>query len=83
VYQSPASVTGKFDDRFVGAVPRAAPALAAAASSSSEDPNCAFTHGYIGVGHAFAGVRLNRPFARAGDRERFLTGPRKAGLSEE
>jgi hypothetical protein len=46
-------------------------------------PNCAFTHGYIGVGHAFAGVRLNRPFARARDRERFLTGLRKAGLPEQ
>jgi hypothetical protein len=83
VYQSPASVTGKFADRFVGAVPTVAPALATAASSSSEDPNCAFTHGYIGVGHAFAGMRHNRPFARAADRERFLSGLRKAGLSEE
>ena len=27
--------------------------------------------------------RLNRPFARADDRERFLTGLRKAGLPEE
>jgi hypothetical protein len=26
--------------------------------------------------------RLNRPFARAADRERFLTGLRKAGLPE-
>ena len=29
-----------------------------------------------------ADERLNRPFARAADRERFLTGLRKAGLPE-
>jgi adenylate cyclase len=33
-------------------------------------------------GLTVADERLNRPFARAGDRERFLTGLRKAGLSE-